>query len=167
MGADLEHDLEDVWPEERNISSCERWRKRCSREQRESRANSRDTGRGSQLWQSVQGGEIAKGTHYTRKQRSTAGRRKQSYSGCLILINQMNRSLRRRPAPGNDQIHCCMIKSLNKKSKDILLALCNTAWEKKYLPCQWKGAVVVSICKPNKDGPIALTSLLNGKGEEI
>lgn len=70
-------------------------------------------------------------------------------------------------SPGADTIHYEMLKQLPDKSKQLLLTIMNTSWEKGEVPTDWKLATIIPIKKPNKDKldpasyrPISLTSCI-------
>lgn len=74
-----------------------------------------------------------------------------------------------KTAPVEDDISYCMLKNVSERGKSVLLKMYNRVWEGGKLPEQWKEALVVPICKPDKDSckaegyrPIALTSHVRG-----
>ena len=86
-----------------------------------------------------------------------------------LTIDELERAINglRSTAAGPDLIHNDMLKNLNLRSRNTLLAFYNHIWSSHEFPSSWREAVVVPILKQDKDGtdplhyrPIALTSCI-------
>ena len=76
-------------------------------------------------------------------------------------------SSKHNSAPGADTVSYEMLKQLPGRSKNELIKLINTSWERGEIPLEWKIATIIPILKPHKDKlnpqsyiPISLTSAI-------
>lgn len=67
------------------------------------------------------------------------------------------RKLKRRKAPGEDNIHNALIKNLPQKAVVYLTKIFNGCFRLNYFPNVWKSAKVIAIKKPNKDDKMPIS----------
>ena len=88
---------------------------------------------------------------------------------CLTILKTSNNS-----SPGQDQIHCEILRHLLNETLHILLDIINETWKSDTFPESWREALIISIPKPGKDHfnplnyrPIALTSCIGKTVERM